>query len=288
MQQISRRDFLKTVGLAGVGLSAAAGMPLLNACTNNSTSGQSPVAGGAGRQKPLPGSAIPHFVDPLPKLDAAGGTIQTVVAGTGQIQFEMREFRANMLPRNFNGGAYAGTWVWGYVNAGTDTKKVRDTYTGPVVVATRGTPTEFKFTNNLGTTKSTKVLAYLNAIDQSLHWANPNMVDRYKPHPAADPAWVGNPDHYSGAIPAAVHLHGAEDPAAIDGGPDSWFTSSGQHGPAFYSKDLNTNGNYCIYRYPNVQEAAPIWFHDHTLGATRLNVYCGLAGGRVSPGSMSR
>ena len=37
--------------------------------------------------------------------------------------------------------------------------------------------------------------------------------------------------------------------------------------------------NEAIYVYPNTQEAAPLWFHDHTLGATRLNVYAGLAGG---------
>lgn len=33
-----------------------------------------------------------------------------------------------------------------------------------------------------------------------------------------------------------------------------------------------------VYRFPNTQESAPVWFHDHTLGATRLNVYAGLAG----------
>ena len=32
-----------------------------------------------------------------------------------------------------------------------------------------------------------------------------------------------------------------------------------------------------IYNYPNKQEAATIWFHDHVLGATRTNVYTGLA-----------
>ena len=35
------------------------------------------------------------------------------------------------------------------------------------------------------------------------------------------------------------------------------------------------------YVYPNGQEAAAIWFHDHMLGATRLNVYAGIAGGYV-------
>ena len=39
--------------------------------------------------------------------------------------------------------------------------------------------------------------------------------------------------------------------------------------------------NEAIYRYPNSQEAAPIWFHDHLLGGTRLNVYAGLAGAYI-------
>lgn len=33
-----------------------------------------------------------------------------------------------------------------------------------------------------------------------------------------------------------------------------------------------------VYEYPNTQEAATLWFHDHALGTTRLNVYGGLAG----------
>src|SRR5262249_51572859 len=50
----------------------------------------------------------------------------------------------------------------------------------------------------------------------------------------------------------------------------------------FYSKGFPTVlpavPNSAVYRYPNSQQAAPTWFHDHTLGATRLNVYAGLAG----------
>lgn len=235
---------------------------------------------------PLAAASIPQFVDPLPILDVTGasnGKIQTIVAGKGQIEVDMKEFRANMLPHTFKpaSGSYAGTWVWGYVKPGTDLRKPRDTYTGPVIVATRNVPTEVKYVNDLGTASTTHLSFYKSAIDQSVHWANPDGADMFvKSNPPNSQAtWIGNPDHYSGAIPATAHLHGAEDPAAIDGGPDSWFTSTGQHGPAFYSKDRNTKGNYAIYRYPNVQEAAPLWFHDHTMGATRLNVYAGLAGG---------
>ena len=76
------------------------------------------------------------------------------------------------------------------------------------------------------------------------------------------------------------HLHGGEVPPELDGGPDAWFTSEGNiHGHGYYTNpNVPVGGNAAVYTYPNTQEAAPIWFHDHTLGATRLNVYAGLAG----------
>jgi spore coat protein A, manganese oxidase len=161
---------------------------------------------------PIEASKIPKFVDPLPILDVTGaknGTIQTIVAGTDQIPVEMQEFKARMLPTGFNpGGSYDGTWVWGYVKGGTDTSVTRDTFTGPVVVATRGIPTEIKYTNNLGSTDTTNVKAYNYATDQSIHWANPDNVLKYVPGVIPIAPWVGNPAHYTGPIPAAVHLHG--------------------------------------------------------------------------------
>ena len=33
-----------------------------------------------------------------------------------------------------------------------------------------------------------------------------------------------------------------------------------------------------VYEYPNNQPPATLWYHDHTAGMTRLNVYAGLAG----------
>ena len=35
---------------------------------------------------------------------------------------------------------------------------------------------------------------------------------------------------------------------------------------------------YATFQYPNTQRASTIWYHDHTLGMTRLNVYAGPAG----------
>ena len=62
---------------------------------------------------------------------------------------------------------------------------------------------------------------------------------------------------------AAVHLHGGNTDPASDGDPMDFF---GQ-------------GVSKTYHYGNTQEAAGLWYHDHALGITRLNVFAGLAGG---------
>jgi len=59
-----------------------------------------------------------------------------------------------------------------------------------------------------------------------------------------------------------VHVHGAHVTAASDGHPEATYTP----------------GNQATYVYPNKQLPSTIWYHDHALGITRLNVYMGLAG----------
>jgi spore coat protein A len=65
-----------------------------------------------------------------------------------------------------------------------------------------------------------------------------------------------------------THLHGAFVAADSDGNP--WITPNG-FGP----------GETQNVHYPNEQPATLMWFHDHYLGATRLNVFAGLAGGYI-------
>jgi spore coat protein A len=60
----------------------------------------------------------------------------------------------------------------------------------------------------------------------------------------------------------SLHLHGGNTSPASDGHPDLTFLP----------------GTSYTYDYNNDQEAATIWYHDHALGITRLNVYAGLAG----------
>jgi spore coat protein A, manganese oxidase len=60
----------------------------------------------------------------------------------------------------------------------------------------------------------------------------------------------------------SVHLHGGHVEPESDGYPEATFLP----------------GETYTYNYINDQEAATLWYHDHALGITRLNVYAGLAG----------
>jgi FtsP/CotA-like multicopper oxidase with cupredoxin domain len=234
-------------------------------------------------QIPIAGSAIPQFAQPLPLLSVqTGGTIDTVL-GNQSLTITMCEFDANVLPPGtFAAGVQPTTRVWGYIVGTTCPTTPQDTYTGPVIVNQRGGSTDITWVNNLGDTTTTQVLAYKYSTDQTLHWADPlnfeaNMCNHMAMFPQFNSECAQN---YAGSIPAVVHLHGGEVPPELDGGPDAWFTSDGTHrGHAYYTFNPATDPtNGAVYKYPNTQEASPIWFHDHTLGATRLNVYMGLAG----------
>ncbi|HEU5163303.1 MAG TPA: multicopper oxidase [Thermoanaerobaculia bacterium] len=237
------------------------------------------AAGGAvSPQRALAGSSIPAFAQQLPTLTTQPGGTITTIAGNQPLTLRMCEFRANMLPPGTIPG-YAGTKVWGYI-AGDCPTTTLETYIGPVIVNRRGSPTTITYVNELGSAATTEVLAYRYSTDQTLHWADPfmEMCSGHMGHAMA-PAF-GSPcaQNYEGPIPAVAHLHGGEVPAEIDGSPDSWFTSDGAYRGTKYYSQPGAAPNAAIYQYPNLQEAAPLWFHDHTLGATRLNVYAGLAG----------
>ncbi|HET7826085.1 MAG TPA: multicopper oxidase domain-containing protein [Anaeromyxobacter sp.] len=247
-------------------------------------------------QTPIAGSLIPQFAQALPLLSvhaqaAAPNVIDTRI-GSQPLTLSMCEFRSHVLPPGtFVRGQQPETWTWGYVVGDACPTGVQESYLGPVIVNTRGVPTEINFLNKLGNTATTNVLAYKFSTDQTLHWADPlapqqdgvvNLCNMLGGIPAPGSVCAQN---YDGPIAAVPHLHGGEVPPEIDGGPDAWFTSDGLFkGHGYYSKatfsgtGLPVAANASIYRYPNAQQAGPLWFHDHTLGATRLNVFAGLAG----------
>ncbi len=207
------------------------------------------------QQPQLPGSAIAQWQDPLPPLHVSLGLNLTL---------EMREFQSPVMPTGFvpAAGAYTGTWVWGYRDAAGNPET---SYIGPVVRAQRNVPTRIRWRNMLPHTSASNLTAWLASTDTSIHWADPMQ------------AGMGMAN-YAGSIPTVPHLHGAELPPQLDGGPEQFFTSDGvAHGADYYSM-VGAAANEAIYRYPNTQEATTLWFHDHALGITRLSVTAGLAG----------
>ena len=44
-----------------------------------------------------------------------------------------------------------------------------------------------------------------------------------------------------------------------------------------YASDVTNRGFYKDYYYPNSQPARTLWYHDHGVHHTALNVYAGLA-----------
>jgi spore coat protein A, manganese oxidase len=242
----TRRVFITWAAFGGVGALAATGGVLFIPRFFHS-SDPSPAS--------LPGSSIPKFVDPLPTF------VGKRVTSTS-FDVQMEEFQQKILPNSvysgLSDGFKAGTYIWGY--------KVGDkpiSYPGYTVEAKKGMSTTITYLNKIPLPSASKLQSHLT-IDQTIHWSNP-----HGHHKDAAEA-------YQGSIPTSVHLHGAEVASSFDGGPEQWFTSDGLHGKG-YVTFASTAANAAIYNYPNSQPSTTLWFHDHALGLTRLNIFSGLA-----------
>ena len=238
-------------------------------------------------QTVLDGSIIPKFVEPVPSLNDR-------VNGTHALEVTTQEFQQQILPASFyaslptrvnykdvtTGKVVAkinprkGTYVWGYkIEDETAHRTYGPQAPGPTIEAHRGIHTKVHYVNDLnpfGNLPGPLLQKFLT-MDRSFHWANPlnepMFISGSDPSTGLD---LGNPGFYAGPQPMTVHLHGGEVPSAFDGGPDTWFTPRETiKGPGFVSD---------TYTYVNTQDATTLWYHDHVLGETRLNVYSGLAG----------
>jgi spore coat protein A len=117
-------------------------------------------------------------------------------------------------------------------------------YMGPTIVAKSNRPVVIKWINKL-----------------------PNDPATFPLGTSIDPTIMGADLPTGRAIP---HLHGGKTAARFDGTPDQWWTATGQKGAAYVSD---------TFIYTNEQPAALLWYHDHSVGATRFNPYLGLAAG---------
>jgi spore coat protein A len=111
-------------------------------------------------------------------------------------------------------------------------------YPGPTIEALSNEPFTVKWLNRLPGRHHLQV-------DHCLH--GPHGYDDKNNHPRPR---------------AVVHLHGGHVPPQSDGYPEATLLP----------------GESVDYLYPNAQNPSTLWYHDHALGITRLNVYMGLAG----------
>jgi FtsP/CotA-like multicopper oxidase with cupredoxin domain len=96
-------------------------------------------------------------------------------------------------------------------------------------------------------------------------------------------------------VPIVTHVHGAVGVGdESDGYPEAWYLPAAGNIPAGYAtegtwfdffagKAAASHGadwgpGFATFQYPNLGRASTDWYHDHTLGMTRLNVYAGPAG----------
>ena len=144
-------------------------------------------------------------------------------------------------------------------------------------------------------------------IDQTLHWAAPAQDCRngvQGPHGETDCRGT-SAEPYFGPIPMVVHVHGAHVGPGSDGYPEAWWLPQASNvdctnvpdypKTATTADDFDCNGTffesaegldtenalgkgYSLDLYPNDQPSTTLWYHDHTLGITRMNVYAAGAG----------
>jgi spore coat protein A len=111
---------------------------------------------------------------------------------------------------------------------------------GPTFEVTKGQPISVKWMNRLPT-------KHFLPLDYTIHGEGENVPQ----------------------VRTVTHVHGAQVLPDSDGYPDAWVTSDGRAGSVRPADPCH---------YPNEQKATTLWYHDHALGITRLNVYAGLAG----------
>ena len=161
------------------------------------------------------------------------------------------------------GGIKLNTPVWGYGD------KNDQWYTWPgrtfevKSVSAGGLPeTEVYWENRL-----TGIPQHLLPIDTSLHWCY--SLHGYTKYSIANTG-----------VPIITHLHGGHSDYQFDGNPEFFYSPPGKNkksvvGPQW---EFVPGGFTTKFRYDNDIHAGNLWYHDHALGITRMNVYAGLAG----------
>jgi bilirubin oxidase len=267
---LTRRQLLKAGVLAGV----AVGLPVrwrwaLPAAAANGI---------------LDSSSIPKFGTPLVIPPAMPVTSMLSERGRSVRYYEIavRQFRQQILPPGM-----PATTVWSY---GSVAHPETFNYPAFTLEAEVGIPVRAKWINDLVDERG-DFLPHLLPVDPTLHWANPPGGQQGRDgHPSFD----STPGPYVGPVPLVTHLHGGLSSEESDGFPEAWYLPRARNIPPDFARfgtqyqpfrtifqrlhgQAWTPGD-AVFQYDNEQPASTLWYHDHTLGMTRLNVYAGPAG----------
>jgi spore coat protein A len=234
---------------------------------------------------------VPKFVTPMliPPVMPRAGTI-TLTGGKNADYYEisMKQFAQQILPEGL-----PRTTVWGYGAVASDSRRGLLVHNAPslTIEARWNRPVRVKWINDLRDSGG-HYLPHLLPVDPTLHWANP-------PGGASGrdsrPTFATTPGPYRGPVPIVTHVHGAVGVADdSDGYAEAWYLPAARNSPADYatvgtwydffaakagnSYGVNWEPGSATFQYPNKNRASTIWYHDHALGMTRLNVYAGPAG----------
>ena len=281
---ITRRDFLKLSGAGVLSLYAASrGKFTLRA--------QAQIPGGTLDPLSVPKYQTPMLIPPV--MPKSGKIQQKMAKKMDYYEISMKQFPQQILPAGL-----PKTTVWGYGSVdGSGSKRPLLLHNAPslTIEADWNRPVRVKWINDLKDANG-NYLPHLLAVDPTLHWANPpgGMMGRdMRPMPA-DP-WFST-EKYTGPVPIVTHVHGAVGVGdESDGYAEAWYLPDlGANLPVGYAdrgtwydyfanKAANAYGavwgpGFATFQYPNHNRASTIWYHDHALGMTRLNVYAGPAG----------
>ncbi|GAA0166106.1 oxidase [Lithospermum erythrorhizon] len=110
----------------------------------------------------------------------------------------------------------------------------------------------------------------LHGVDTYVTWQNHLPSKHILPWDPTIPTAV--PPNKKG-VPTVVHLHGGIDEPQSDGNANSWFTSGFREKGMTWTKKR--------YHYHNIQHPGTLWYHDHAMGLTRVNLLAGLFGAYI-------
>src|SRR3990167_7732708 len=203
-------------------------------------------------------------------------------------EISVKQFAQQILPAGL-----PATIVWGYGALSANGNRGLLLHNAPslTIEAKWNTPVRVNWINDL-TDDVGNYLPHLLPVDPTLHWANPpgGLAGR-----DMRPSFDSTPPLYTGPVPMVTHVHGAVGVGdESDGYTEAWYLPAASNIPQDYAhagtwygffagkaeaKFCETWGpGFATFQYPNLNRASTLWYHDHTLGMTRLNVYAGPAG----------